>query len=130
MTLLYNMYKRIIIHSGLFSELRYMSNNLTFEMHNEIFRVVAKWLDNNGYKISWLSLENWLTGKRKANFHFGPSSTVGQTVYWLAVLLTGGGIPRESLPITAESPTSGSWLSRRSGFSGGIPKTPKSALTS
>ena len=35
---------------------------------------------NNGYKISWQSLENWLTGYRKANFHFGSSSTVGQTI--------------------------------------------------
>ena len=34
MTLLYNMYKPIIIHPGLFSELRYMSNGLTFEMLN------------------------------------------------------------------------------------------------
>ena len=32
------------------------------------------------FKISWQSLENWLTGYRKANFHFGPSSTVGQTI--------------------------------------------------
>ena len=37
-TLLYNMYKPIIIHSGLFSELRYMSNGLTFEMLNQISR--------------------------------------------------------------------------------------------
>ena len=36
MTLLYNMYKPIIIHSGLFSELGYMSNGLTFEMLNGI----------------------------------------------------------------------------------------------
>ena len=34
----------------------------------------------NAYKISWQSLENWLTGYQKANFHFGPSSTVGQIV--------------------------------------------------
>ena len=33
MTLLQNMYKPIIIHSGLFSELRQMSNGLPFEMH-------------------------------------------------------------------------------------------------
>ena len=49
------------------------------EFH-EIFRVVAKWIDYNAYKISWQSLENWLTGYQKANFYFGPSSTVGQTV--------------------------------------------------
>ena len=30
--------------------------------------------------MSWKSLENWLTGYRKANFHFGPSSTVRQTI--------------------------------------------------
>ena len=30
MTLLYNMYKPINFHSNLFSELRYMSNGLTF----------------------------------------------------------------------------------------------------
>ena len=46
----------------------------------EIFRVVAKWSDNNGCKISGQSLKNWLTGYQKASFHFGPSSTVGQTV--------------------------------------------------
>ena len=46
----------------------------------EIFRVVAKLLDNNGCKISWQSLEDWLTGYQKAHFHFGPSTTVGQTV--------------------------------------------------
>ena len=51
----------------------------------EIFRVVAKWLDNNGYKILWQSLENWLTGYQKANFHFEPSSTVGQTVACVGV---------------------------------------------
>ena len=58
MPLLYNMYKPIIIHSGLFSELCYMSNGLTLkcsmEFH-EIFKVVATLLDNNhdnGYKIS------------------------------------------------------------------------------
>ena len=32
MTLLYNMYKPINLHSGLFSDLRHMSNGLTFEM--------------------------------------------------------------------------------------------------
>ena len=53
----------------------------------EIFRVVAKWLDNNGYKISWQSLENWLTGYQKANFYFGPSSTVGQTIVNIVVKL-------------------------------------------
>ena len=82
MTLLYNMYKPINFYCGLFSELRYMSN-VPFEILNEfreIFRAVAKWLDNYGYTISWQSLENWLTGYRKADFHFGPSSTVGQTV--------------------------------------------------
>ena len=38
MTLLYNMYKSINFHSGLFSELRwaYMSNGPTFEIPNEI----------------------------------------------------------------------------------------------
>ena len=46
----------------------------------EIFRVVAKWSDNNGFKILWKSLENWLTGYQKANFQFRPSSTVGQTL--------------------------------------------------
>ena len=40
MTLLYNMYKPINFHSGLFSELRYMSNGLTFEILNEILRNV------------------------------------------------------------------------------------------
>ena len=43
----------------------------------EIFRVVAKWIDYNRYKILWQSLENWLTGYQKANFYFGPSLTVG-----------------------------------------------------
>ena len=57
MTLLYNMYKPINFHSGLFSELRYMSNGLTFEILNEFSRnfqgccQMTK-LDNNGYKIS------------------------------------------------------------------------------
>ena len=46
----------------------------------EIFRVVANRIDYNRYKILWQSLENWLTGYQKANFHFGPSLTVGQTV--------------------------------------------------
>ena len=32
------------------------------------------------YKISWQSQKNWLSGYRKANFYFGPSFTVGQTV--------------------------------------------------
>ena len=41
-------------HSGLFSELRYMSNGLIL-----IFGIVAKWLDNNGYKISWQSQGPW-----------------------------------------------------------------------
>ena len=36
MTLLYNIYKPIIIHSDLLSELRYMSNSLHFEMRNGI----------------------------------------------------------------------------------------------
>ena len=45
-----------------------------------IFRIDAEWLENKVYKISWKSLENWLTEYRKANFHFGTSSTVGQTV--------------------------------------------------
>ena len=38
MTLLYNMYKPINFHSGLFSELRYMPNGLTFEILNGILR--------------------------------------------------------------------------------------------
>ena len=46
----------------------------------EIFRVVAKWQDNKGYKNLCQSLDNWLTGYRKTNFHFGPSSTVWQTI--------------------------------------------------
>ena len=49
------------------------------EFH-KIFRVVAKWLDNNGYKISLQTLESWLTGYQKGNFHFEPSSTVGQAI--------------------------------------------------
>ena len=54
---------------------------LSHGLLNGIFaKFVAKWLDNNGYKISWQSLDNWLTGYRKANFYFGPPSTVGQTV--------------------------------------------------
>ena len=32
----------------------------------EIFRAVVKWLDNNGYKILWKLLKNWLTGYQKA----------------------------------------------------------------
>ena len=66
------------------------------EFHT-IFKVVATLLDNNhdnGYKISWQSLQNWLTGYRKANFHFGPSSTVGQTVVYnvgLVYSLSDGG---------------------------------------
>ena len=36
MTLLHNTYKPIIFHSGLFSELRYMSGDLTFEILNGI----------------------------------------------------------------------------------------------
>ena len=47
MTLLYNMYKPIIIHPGLFSELRYMSNGLTFEMLKGILRNFQ-----DGYNIS------------------------------------------------------------------------------
>ena len=53
----------------------------------KMFRIAAKsckWLtvtlDDNGYKMLWWSLENWLTGYRKANFYFGPSFTVGQTI--------------------------------------------------
>ena len=41
---------------------------------------MPKWLENKVYKISSKSLDNWLTGYRKANFHFGPLSTVGQTL--------------------------------------------------
>ena len=37
-------------------------------------------LKNRVYKISWKSLENWLTVYQKANFHFEPSSTVVQTI--------------------------------------------------
>ena len=48
--------------------------------------IARNFLENNGCKISWQSLENWLTGYRKANFHFGLSSTVGQTIA-LPVLL-------------------------------------------
>ena len=36
MTLLYNMYKPINFHSGLFSELRYKSNGLAYEILNGI----------------------------------------------------------------------------------------------
>ena len=36
---------------------------------------------NRVYKISWKSLEKWLNGYQKTNFFFGPSSTVGQTIY-------------------------------------------------
>ena len=39
MTLLYNMYKPINFHSGLFSDLHYMSNGLTFEMLNGISQI-------------------------------------------------------------------------------------------
>ena len=46
MTLLYNMYKPINCHSGLFSELRYMSNGPTFKILNgnfaNFFRAVVK----------------------------------------------------------------------------------------
>ena len=84
MTLLYNMYKPINFHSYLFSELRYMSNGLAFKILNGISRNYEGCcqiiIDNNGYKISWHFLENWLTGYQKANFYFGPSSTVGQTI--------------------------------------------------
>ena len=38
MTLLYNMYKPIDFHPGLFSELRYMSNGLTLKILNGILR--------------------------------------------------------------------------------------------
>ena len=38
MTLYYNMWKPIHFRSGLFSELRYMSNGLTFEILNGILR--------------------------------------------------------------------------------------------
>ena len=72
-TLLYNMYKPIKFIPV------YSQNCVTCQMV-EIFRVVAKWLDNNDCKISWQTLENWLTGYQKANFYSGPSSTVGQTV--------------------------------------------------
>ena len=60
-----------------------MSNGLTFEILNGIsrnFKVGAKLPDNNGSKICWQSLENWGTGYQKANIHFGPSFTVGQTI--------------------------------------------------
>ena len=66
MTLLYNMYKPIIIHSGLLSELRYMSNGLNFKMRNgiswnfqEIDKIimVTKCRDNR-LKIDWLDNKN------------------------------------------------------------------------
>ena len=60
-----------------------MSNGLTFELSNillQIFRIDAKWLENRVYKIYENRLRIELTGYRKANFHFGISSTVGQTV--------------------------------------------------
>ena len=59
-----------------------MSNGLTLNyaiFFYEIFRIDAKWLENRVYKISWKSPKNWLIGYRKANFHFGSASTVGQT---------------------------------------------------
>ena len=60
-------YKPINFHSGLFSELRYMSNGLTFEILNFEILNFAKFSgllpndqigSNNGYKISKQSLEN------------------------------------------------------------------------
>ena len=57
-------------------DIYYMSNGLTFELSN----IFTKWVENRVYKISWKSLENWLTGYREANFHFGPFPTVGQTI--------------------------------------------------
>ena len=60
-----------------------MSNGLTFELYNifyEILKIDAKLLENRVYQISLKSLEKWMTGYGKANFHFGPSSTVGQTI--------------------------------------------------
>ena len=62
------MYKPINFHSGLFSELRYMSNGLTFEILNGISRnfqgccqmtiatMVAKFRDNP-LRIDWLDTE-------------------------------------------------------------------------
>ena len=59
MTPLYNMYRSINFHPGLFSELRYMSNGLTFKILNVILQnfqgccqMTNVRLDNNGYKIS------------------------------------------------------------------------------
>ena len=64
-------------------DIYYMSNGLTFALSNIFLRNFqddAKWVENRVCKISWKSLENWLTGYQKANFHFGPFHTVGQTV--------------------------------------------------
>ena len=57
----------------------YTSNGLTFELYNS-FRIYGKWLENSGDKISWKLLGNWQSNQRKANFHFRPSATVGQTI--------------------------------------------------
>ena len=83
MTLLHNMYKRINFFPVTTCQMVQLL---------KIVRVVAKLLENNGYK-SWQSLENWLTGYRKANCYFGPSSTVGPTIIALSTafyLLWGG----------------------------------------
>ena len=64
-------------------DIYYMSNSNSWTIQYffyEIFRIDAKWVENRVYKISWKSLENWLTGYRNGNFHFGPFPTVGQTV--------------------------------------------------
>ena len=56
---------------------------LTFKLYNifyEIFRIDAKCLENRVCKISWKFIDNCMTGYQKANFHFGPFSTVGQTI--------------------------------------------------
>ena len=45
----------------------------------EIFKVVAKWLDENGYEISWQSLENWLSRYRKAKGWYVPPFKVADT---------------------------------------------------
>ena len=41
----YNIYKPINFHSGLFSELRYMSNGLTFELVYAIIFPEIFWID-------------------------------------------------------------------------------------
>ena len=55
MTLHYNMYKPITFHSGLFSELRYMSNGLTFEILNGILRDFQEcWIHVDTEKLTFI----------------------------------------------------------------------------